>query len=222
MSWFRGHRRNSFVLGAAIGLVGLTFGVLASAAGFSLAKASAMSLLVFTGASQFAAIGVIGSGGTPISAVGGALLLAARNTLYGMRLSDTLARSGRRRYIGAQLVIDESAAMSVSQTGETEAAEAFWITGASVFVFWNLGTVAGVLLGEVIGDPQVWGLDAAFPASFVALLGPHIATAPGRVAALVGAALALVAVPFTPAGAPILIAALAIIPALLVRDRGVS
>lgn len=213
------HRRDSIVLGAAVGLVGVTFGVLAAASGLSFAKSMAMSLLVFTGASQFAAVGVIGAGGSPVSAVGGALLLAARNSLYGMRLSERLARHGWKRIPGAHWVIDETTAMSVAQDDEVAASEAFWFTGAALYLFWNIGTAVGFGVGEIIGDPNVWGLDAAFPASFVALLGPHLATHPGRVAGLTGAAIAIVAVPFTPAGAPILLAALAIIPALFVRDR---
>jgi len=208
-------RRDSVVLGAAVGLVGVTFGVLATTADLSMVKAMAMSLLVFTGASQFAAVGVISSGGSPVSAVGGALLLAARNSLYGMRLSERLAPFGWKRVPGAHFVIDETTAMSVAQPDETSAVEAFWWTGAALFFFWNLGTAAGVLIGDAIGDPNVWGLDAAFPASFVALLGPHVSTAPGRVAGIAGAAIAIGAVPFTPAGAPILLAALAIVPTLL-------
>lgn len=210
------HRRDSVVLGAAVGLVGVTFGVLAATAGLSLAKAMAMSLLVFTGASQFAAVSVIDSGGSPVSAVGGALLLSARNMLYGMRLSDRLARAGWKRIPGAHFVIDETTAMSVAQTDEDAAYDAFWWTGFALFTFWNLGTAVGVLVGDAIGDPHVYGLDAAFPASFVALLGPHLSSAPGRVAGLVGAAIAIVAVPVVPAGIPILLAALAIVPALFV------
>ena len=209
------HRRDSVVLGAAVGLVGVTFGVLASTAGLSLAKTVAMSMLVFTGASQFAAVSVIGSGGSPISAVASALLLAARNSLYGMRLSERLAPYGWKRNPGAHWGIDETTAMSVVQEDEQAATEAFWWTGAALFTFWNLGTVLGAVVGDLIGDPNVWGLDAAFPASFVALLGPHLATVPGRVAGLVGASIAIVAVPLTPAGAPILLATIAIIPALL-------
>ena len=212
------HRRDSITLAAAVGLVGITFGVLAATAGLSFAKVMAMSLLVFTGASQFAAVGVVSSGGSPVSAVGGALLLAARNSLYGMRLSERLARAGWKRIPGAHFVIDETTAMSVAQDDEVAATEAFWWTGFALYFFWNLGTAIGVVVGDVIGDPNVWGLDAAFPASFVALLGPHLSTAPGRVAGLVGAAIALIAVPFTPAGAPILLAALAIGPALLVKE----
>lgn len=213
------HRRDSFVLGAAVGIVGVTFGVLAVTAGLSVPKACAMSLFVFTGASQFAAVGVVDSGGSPLAAIGSALLLAARNGLYGVRMSPVLNRSRVQQAVGAQLVIDESTAMATAQEGEVAVREALWITGASVFVFWNLGTLAGALVGSAVGDPAVYGLDAAFLASFVALIGPHIRDRPGQVAATVGALLALIAVPLTPAGAPILLAALAVVPAMIVQQR---
>lgn len=213
------HRRDSFLLGAAIGIIGMTFGVLAVTAGLSVGKAIFMSLFVFTGASQFAAVGVIGAGGSPLTAVGGALLLAARNGLYGIRMSSTLDRSRAQQLLGAQLVIDESTAMATAQHDEVAGREAFWITGLSVFVFWNLGTVVGALVGSVVGDPKVYGLDAAFLASFVALIGPHIRERPGQVAAFGGALIAIVAVPLTPAGAPILFAAIAVLPALALARR---
>lgn len=214
------HKRNSLVLGAAVGLIAIPFGVLASTAGLSLAKATFMSLFVFTGASQFAAIGVISSGGSPLSAVASALLLAARNSLYGMRLSELMRPVGWKRIPGAQLVIDESTALALAQDDEERSLEALWWTGATVFVFWNIGTVLGVQLGDVVGDPEVYGLDAAFPASFVALLGPLVRDMPARVAALAGSVIAMIAVPLTPAGLPILLAALGVVPALLLTRPG--
>ena len=217
------HKRNSLVLGAAVGLIAIPFGVLASTAGLSLAKAMFMSLFVFTGASQFAAVGVISSGGSPLSAVASALLLAARNSLYGMRLSELMRPVGWKRIPGAQLVIDESTALALAQEDDERSLEALWWTGATVFVFWNIGTVLGVQLGDVVGDPETYGLDAAFPASFVALLGPLVREMPARVAALAGSVIAMVAVPFTPAGLPILLAALGVVPALLfTRPAGAS
>ena len=189
--------------------------MLAATTGLSLAKSMVMSLFVFTGASQFAAVSVIAGGGSPVSAVASALLLAARNSLYGMRLSDIMRPAGWRRVPGAQLVIDESTAFAVSQEDPKHSLEALWWTGGSVFVFWNLGTLLGVQLGDVVGDPEVYGLDAAFPASFVALLGPLVREVPARVAALAGSVIAIAAVPFTPAGLPILLAALGVIPALM-------
>lgn len=214
------HKRNSLVFGAAVGLIAIPFGVLASTAGLSLAKASVMSLFVFTGASQFAAVSIIGSGGSPLSAVASGLLLAARNSLYGMRLSELMRPVGWKRIPGAQLVIDESTALALAQDSDDRSREALWWTGATVFVFWNVGTILGVQLGDVVGDPETYGLDAAFPASFVALLGPLVREMPARVAALSGSVIAMIAVPFTPAGLPILLAALGVVPALLLTRPG--
>jgi 4-azaleucine resistance transporter AzlC len=200
------HRRDSAVLGVAVGVFGITFGVLASTSGLSIAQACVMSLLVFTGASQFAAVGIIGSGGDPAAAVGSALLLGARNGAYAMSLNRLLPRSKWRRALAAQLVIDESTAMALVQENDDHAREALFITGGMVFIFWNLGTLLGALSGEAIGDPEAWGLDAAFPAGFITFVLPHLNRRPALVSALVGGTVAMLAVPLTPAGAPIVLA----------------
>jgi 4-azaleucine resistance transporter AzlC len=210
------YARDALVLGAAVGVFGVSFGVLAAAEGLGVAKACALSLLVFTGASQFAAVGVLAGGGTIGAALGSALLLAARNAVYGVVMAPTMRhRSLPRRLLAAQLVIDESTAMATGQERAADREGAFWLTGASVFVFWNLGTLLGALAGDAIGDPETYGLDAAFPAGFVALLAPHLRTRRGLAAALSGALIALVLVPLTPAGTPILAAALGVVPAVL-------
>lgn len=208
-------RRDAWVLGAAIGVFGASFGVLATTSGLTTPQASAMSLLVFTGASQFAVVGVLAAGGSLGSAFGSALLLAARNAAYGVALVPVLARRRLgRRLAAAQLVIDESTAMAAAQPdGRREAA--FWATGTAVFVCWNLGTIVGAVAGDAIGNPQALGLDAAFPAGFVALVVPHLRRRQGRLAAVCGAAIALVLIPLTPAGVPIVAAALGIVPAVL-------
>ena len=207
--------RDSLVLGAAVGVFGVSFGVLAVSTGLSVAKASVMSLLVFTGASQFAAIGIVASGGTVGYAVASALLLAARNGAYGLALAPLLRLRGPRQLVAAHVTLDESTAMATAQDDPAHARTAFWVTGVAVFVFWNLGTVAGAAAGTAIGDPRTLGLDAAFPAGFVGLLGPHLRTRRGRAAAAFAVALALVLVPLTPPGTPILASALGIIPAVL-------
>lgn len=211
----RPYARDAIALGAAVGVFGVSFGVLAVATGLSVPKACAMSLLVFTGASQFAAIGVIASGGSVGAALGSALLLAARNAAYGLVLAPRIGGEQARRLLAAQLTIDESAAMSAAQTDRSHASGAFWWTGVAVFVFWNLGTLIGTLAGTALGDPQTLGLDAAFPAGFVVLVAPHLQGRRGRVAAASGALIALLLVPLTPAGTPILAASLGIVPALL-------
>ncbi|MBW3657185.1 MAG: AzlC family ABC transporter permease [Actinobacteria bacterium] len=196
----------------------MTFGVLSSAAGIGVAKTVAMSLLTFTGASQFAVVGVLASGGTVTAAIGSALLLAARNGAYGLALSPTLGGRPARRLLASHLVIDESTAMAVGQHDPAHAEGAFWATGLSVFVFWNLGTVIGALGGQVIGDPAALGLDIAFPAGFLALLVPLLRGRGGRIAAATGAVIAAVALPFVPPGVPILLAALGVVPGLLLAD----
>ncbi len=205
--WSRQHRRDAFLLGLAVGTFGVTFGVLSVSAGISGLQAVMMSLLMFTGASQFAAVGVVSTGGDPVSAFGTALLLAARNGAYALSMSRAMPSGKGRRLIAAQLIIDESTAMAEAQSNLEETREAFWITGLSVFFFWNLGTLIGVLVGGVIGNPLVWGLDAAFPAGFLALLAPHLKDRNKRRAALIGAGVAAVTIPFLPAGLPVLLAA---------------
>ena len=210
----------SIVLGLAVGVFGVSFGVLAVASGLTVAQASAMSLLVFTGASQFAAVGVIGAGGSPVAAIGSALLLAARNGAYGLALADLFRGRLLLRLVAAQLVIDESTAMATAQRSPVDRRRAFWIAGGSVFLFWNLGTLLGALGGDRIGDPERFGLDAAFPAGFVALVVPHVRSLEGKLAAAMGVAVSLLLVPVAPAGVPVLAAAVAVL--LGLRSPGPS
>ena len=213
-------RRNALVLGAAVGVFGVSFGVLATTAGLTVAQAAALSVLVFTGASQFAAVGVLATGGSLASAFGSALLLAARNAAYGVALAPTFAgRSLARKLLTAQLVIDETTAMATAQPGRRARIEAFWVTGIAVFVCWNVGTLVGAVAGDAIGDPEAWGLDAAFPAGYVALAVPHLRTRQGRIAAAAGVTISLALVPLAPAGVPIVAAALGVVPAVLFGSR---
>ncbi len=209
------HRREGLLLAIAVGVVALTFGVFADAAGLELAQVIVMSSLVFTGASQFAAVSVVDGGGSGGAAVGSALLLAARNALYGPVVARLLPTAWVPRAIGTHLMIDETTAMASVQDDDADAADAFWWTGVWLWSLWNIGSVAGALIGSVIGDPESWGLDAAFPAGFLALLAPHLRHAPGRVAAVLGAAFAIATVPITPAGVPLLVAATAVVPAYI-------
>lgn len=215
----RSERRDAVVLALAVGVVGATFGVLAEEAGLSMAKALALSVFTFTGASQFAAVSIVNGGGSPASAVASALLLAARNALYGPVVGPVLRGGRLRRLLSAQFVIDETTAMASARPDADRARAAFWYTAIWLFVLWVIGTVVGVVVGNAMGDPDEWGLDAAFPAAFIALLVPHLRRRAGRVAAALGGLIALAAVPIAPAGLPILLAALAVVPALRVEDR---
>jgi 4-azaleucine resistance transporter AzlC len=197
-------------LGFAVGVFAISFGVAAVGAGASVAQACAMSLLVFTGASQFSAVSVLASGGTAASAFGGAALLSARNGVYGLAMSRHLDGSLGKKLVAAQLVIDESTAMAVAQDDPAHRRAAFWVTGLSVYVFWNTGTLVGALLGTAI-DPRTYGLDAAIPAAFVAILFPLLRERVPRRAAITGAVVCLALIPFTPVGVPILCATVGVL-----------
>jgi 4-azaleucine resistance transporter AzlC len=200
----------SLTIGVAAGVFAIAFGVGAVSAGGTVLQACVMSLLVFTGASQFSAVSIVDSGGSTASALGSAMLLAARNGVYGLTMARHLEGSLGRRLIAAQLTIDETTAMATAQDEPDARRAAFWITGCAIFVCWNLGTLIGALAGEAI-DPETYGLDAAFPAGFVAMLAPHLRTRTGRAVAIVGALICLVTVPFAPIGVPILCAATAVL-----------
>lgn len=198
--------RDAAAVSVATGAYGISFGAIAVSSGLSVAQTCALSLLMFTGASQFALVGVLGAGGTALSGAVTALLLGTRNTLYGLRLAPTLGWRGPRRLAAAQLVIDESTAMAVTRDSPDAARLGFLSTGLGVFVLWNLATLAGALTGDLLGDPRRFGLDAAVGAAFLALLWPRLTDPRNRIAALLGAALALSLVPLTPAGVPVLAA----------------
>ena len=207
--------RDAVGIGVAVGAYGLSFGAAAVTAGLSTLQACTLSLLVFTGASQFALVGVLGAGGSVLAAVAGALLLGSRNTLYAVRLSSLVPARGIRRVVAAQLTIDESTGMATAAPAGLSA-YAFWWTGSSVYVLWNLATLLGALGAARLGDPAALGLDAAVPAAFLALLAPQVRERQVLAVAVAGGLLALVAVPLFPPGVPVLLAGLAVVP-LLVR-----
>ena len=211
--------RDALALGAAVGVAGASFGALAVTAGLSAAQAQALSLLMFTGGSQFALVGVLSAGGALLSAVAVAWLLGARNTLYAVRLADLLDLRGRRGLVLGQLVIDETTAMATAQPDRALARHAYRATGAAVYGFWNLGTAVGALAVEVVPDPADLGLDAAFPAAFLALLAPRLGDGTARLVALGGAVLAVSPTPVLPPGVPVLVAVVAVVPAVLRARR---
>lgn len=198
--------RDGLAVGVATGLYGVSFGAVAVAAGLSVLQTCALSLLVFTGASQFALVGVLASGGTALAATATAVLLGARNAFYGLRLAPRLAVGGGRRALAAHLVIDESTAVATAQVDDDEGRLGFWVTGLAVFACWNAATALGAVAGRALGDPRAYGLDAAVGAAFLALLWPRLHGAVPRVVALGAAALACGLVPWVPAGVPVLAA----------------
>lgn len=203
----RGIVRDSLGVGIATGAYGVSFGAVSVAAGLSVWQTCALSLLVFTGASQFALVGVVAAGGAPLSGAATALLLGTRNTLYGLRLAPLLAYRGVRRALAAHVLIDESTAMSVTRETRAAARLGFLVTGVSIFVLWNVATFAGAVAGNALGDPRRYGLDAAVGAAFLALLWPRLTSPSNRLVAVAAAAVALGIVPVVPAGVPVLAAA---------------
>ncbi len=198
--------RDGIAVGVATGAYGISFGAVSVASGLSVWQSCALSLLTFTGASQFALVGVIASGGTPLLGALSGLLLGTRNTLYALKVAPMVGWRGVRRAAAAHLVIDESSAMTLTRTTREHARAGFLSTGLAVFVLWNLATLAGALAGDSLGDPRSYGLDAAVGGAFLGLLWPRLNTTRNRVAALLGAGLALSLVSVTPAGVPVLAA----------------
>ena len=203
--------RQSWSVGIATGLYGVSFGALSIAAGLNIWQTQALSALMFTGGSQFAFVGIIGTGGLAAApaAIATATMLSIRNGLYALQTARFLDVTGVRRLAAAQITIDESTAVGVAQAERPAQRLGFWHTGIAVFLFWNLMTFVGALAGNAMGDPKVYGLDGAAVAAFAALVWPRLHSLTARLTATLAVALALVSSPLVPAGIPVLIAALA-------------
>jgi predicted branched-subunit amino acid permease len=216
--------RDALGVGIAVGLSGFAFGVTSAGSGLSLLQTCALSLAVFTGASQFALVGALAAGGNPYTAAAGAFFLGVRNSFYGLRLSQLLALPRALRPFAAQWVIDETTAVTLPQPTRRAARIGFAVTGLTLYVLWNLTTLLGALGAEALGDTDAWGLDAASPAVFLALLAPMLKSTTERITAALAVLLALGLLPVLPAGVPVLLSALAA-PAVLFlsgRRKGTS
>jgi predicted branched-subunit amino acid permease len=202
--------RDGLALGLAVGTSGLAFGAAAVGSGLTVAQACALSLLAYTGASQFALIGAIAAGGGLLAGSASAILLGSRNSLYGLRLASLLRVRGLGRLLAAHGVTDESTAVALAQPGAASARAGFRATFASLYVTWNLATAAGAVGAGRLGSPQSLGLDVVAPAAFLALIWPRLRAGPAeRGVGLLGAAIALAATPFCPPGVPVILAAAA-------------
>ncbi|WP_030774832.1 MULTISPECIES: AzlC family ABC transporter permease, partial [unclassified Streptomyces] len=211
--------RDALGVGVAVGLSGFAFGVTAAGAGISTLQACVLSLLVFTGASQFALVGALAAGGNPFTAAAGAFFLGTRNAFYGLRLSQLLKLPRPVRPLAAHWVIDETTAVALAQPDRKSARLGFTVTGLTLYALWNLTTLLGALGAEAIGDTRAWGLDAAGPAVFLALLAPMLKTSTERAVAVLALVLGLGFLPVLPAGVPVLIAALAAPVVLWMKGR---
>ena len=193
-----------------VGLYGTAFGAAGVAAGFSILQTCLLSLLTFSGASQFAVVGVMGAGGSALSGIATASLLGIRNGLYGLRMAPVLSVRGVKRIVAAQVTIDESTGVAIGQEDRGIAAMklGFWLTGFGVYFFWNLFTLAGALGAQAMGDPSAWGLDAAVPAAFLGLVWPRLYGKFERALAIAAVFLSLALTPYVAAGIPIIATAL--------------
>ncbi|TWD82097.1 4-azaleucine resistance transporter AzlC [Kribbella amoyensis] len=201
----RGLARDIALVCLADGIVGLSYGAISVGGGLDLWVPVVLSLLVFAGASQFLFVGIVAAGGSPIAATIAGLLVNSRHVAFGLAVSDVIG-GGWRRIPGSHLMTDENVAFAIGQEELRQKRAAYWACGLGIFVCWNLGVVAGALAGTVITDTDAFGLDAAFPAVLLALVLPAVRDKATRTAALVGAVVALAAVPFLPSGVPVLLA----------------
>lgn len=199
-------RGRALAIGVSVMPFGVSFGAVSTATGLSMLQTCLLSLVLFSGASQFALVSILGAGGGLASALLTALLLGVRNALYGVSVRGVLGVRGALRPVAAEVTIDESTAMTLAESGAGFGAYAFWATALSVYVLWNASTLAGALVGRSIGSLSAAGLDAAGPAAFVALLGPRVRGARSlQVVALCGAAVALALVPVMPVGSTVVV-----------------
>jgi predicted branched-subunit amino acid permease len=211
--------RDALGVGIAVGLSGFAFGVTSAGSGLTVTQTCALSLLVFTGASQFALVGALAAGSGPFTAAAGAFFLGVRNAFYGLRLSQLLALPRALRPLAAQWVIDETTAVTLAQPSRRAARIGFTVTGACLYLLWNLTTLLGALGARALGDTGAWGLDAAGPAVFLALLAPMLKTAAERAVAALAVLLGLGLLPVLPAGVPVLAAASAAPAVLFLAGR---
>ncbi len=199
---------NALSVGLATGVYGISFGAISVLGGLTALQTQLLSALMFTGGSQFALVGVLAAGGGAVSAVATSVLLGLRNAFYGVTMAPMLNVRGPARLVAAHLTIDESTAMGVAQSEESDGYQgtklAFWATGLSVFIFWNLATFAGAMGAQAVGDPKAWGLDAAIPAGFIALVWPRLRDRRSWAIALCAAVVALALTPFLRPGVPVL------------------
>lgn len=210
MSLGKGSVRSvSISVGIATGIYGISFGALSVTAGFDLWQTIALSTLMFSGGSQFAFVAVFATGGVPAlpAAITSAWLVGIRNGFYALSMAPKLGPKGLMRGLAAQLTIDESTAVSTSQQELEDQRRGFWYTGAAVFVFWNLATIFGSLLGSVLSDPKVFGLDAAAAAALFALVWPRIQQSTGALIAAVAIVSSTLLSLILPSGFPVLLGA---------------
>jgi predicted branched-subunit amino acid permease len=208
VSGYRQGARAALPIGIAAAAFAASFGLLARTAGMSFTAASVMSATTFAGSAQFAATSILHTGGGAAAAIAAAVLLNARYAAMSIAVASGFEGGVGRRLLESQLIVDESWAISL-RGGRRFDARVLVGAGGVLWLCWNGGTAIGAGLGNLLGDPKQIGLDAAFPALFLALLVPQLGGRRPVAAALTGAGIALALLPFTPAGVPIVAASAA-------------
>ncbi|NUO61564.1 MAG: branched-chain amino acid ABC transporter permease [Hamadaea sp.] len=205
----RGLLRDALAIGTAAAMIGISFGAISVAQGMPKWLPTAMSLLIFAGGSQFLAVGMLAAG-NPVAAILGGLLVNVRHLPFGLAIGGALGDRLPLKLLGAHVLIDENTAFALAQDEEHRRRQAYWLVGGILFVTWNLGVAAGVVVGGAVGDPATYGLDAAFPAGLLALILPAMRDRTTRTSAAIGAVVAVAATPLLPAGLPVLAALLGV------------
>lgn len=214
-------RSQGIQVALAVSLYGISFGALSVALGFSVWQTMVLSLLMFSGASQFAFIGIIGTGGVAAAgaAIASAGLLGVRNGLYSLRMSPIIGPGFWKRALAGQITVDESTAVAVAQTDQESSRHGFWATAIALYIGWNLATLLGALAGDALGDVRTWGLDAVAAAAFLGLLWPRLTALEPIAVAIGAAAITVVLIPAVPAGIPVLAAAVVGISVAVLRRK---
>src|SRR3982751_4880185 len=202
--------RDAAAIAAAMVAVGASFGAITIAYGLPAWVPFLMSSVVFAGGAQFLAVGLIAAG-NPLAAVFAGLLLNARHLPFGLAVAETVGTRWRDRILGSHLMTDEVVAFTLAEPEPGRPRRTYWLIGITLFTSWNIGSALGVLLGGATGDPSALGLDAAFPAGLIALIMPSLRDRTTRLAALTGAAVAVLLTPVLPAGLPVLCALLGLL-----------
>ncbi len=205
----KGALRAGLAVGTATAAYGFSFGALSVAAGLTIWQTCVLSLFMFSGGSQFAVVGILASGGVSAgpAAIATSTFLGLRNGIYSLRIAPIIRGSWMKRIAAAQLTIDESTAVSVNQSSMHAQRVGFWATGLAVYIGWNLTTLMGALVGNLLGDVSKLGLDAVAAAAFVGLLWPRLRQLQAAVVAALAAVVATLLIPVAPPGVPVLAAA---------------
>lgn len=202
--------RSGLAVGIATAAYGISFGALSVAAGLDVWQTCVLSVVMFSGGSQFALIGILASGGVAAggTAIASAALLGTRNGIYGIRMSPIIGPGFLKRIAAGWVTIDESTAVALAQSTPKARRLGFWVTAICVFVGWNITTLIGALIGDALGDTSAYGLDAAAAAAFLGLLWPRLKKLQAGAVAVAAALLAALLTPVLMPGLPVLAAAL--------------